>query len=265
MSGTISFEGTLAGPPWRLSGRPRVSGLSATGVIPQVASLRRGGITWRTEEADGSVVLHSASPESRGWVRPSEARTVAQAFMAAEDRRFLSHEGVDDYALGEALDAMAADLAAGEAVRVRGASTLSQQLAKNLFLDGDRTLTRKLRELLYTLELERALGKDRILELYLNVVELGPELYGVGAAAEAIFLKRPSALSPKEAAFLAVLLPSPRKGYADWYLADRVPEARIATVLDGMVELGALSAPEAAAAKAQTLRFVPPFVAPPGG
>lgn len=258
VAGTVAFTGRLAGPPWRLTGEPRVAGLSAEGVVPQVETLRRGGITWRTEGADGSVQVRRAGPGARGWTRPAEAMTVARAFMAAEDRRFLQHGGVDDYALGEALQAMAADLEAGGEVRVRGASTLSQQLAKNLFLDGERTLTRKLRELLYALELERALGKDRILELYLNVVELGPDIYGVSAAADAYFLKRPAALTAKEAAFLAVLLPSPRRGHAQWYLPGRVPEGRIAAVLEGMVEIGALSPEQAAREAARELRFVPP-------
>ncbi len=142
---------------------------------------------------------------------------------------------------------------------VYGGSTLTQQLAKNLFLDGrDRTMVRKLRELLYALELERTVGKERILELYLNIVELGPHLYGVGPAADAYFIKTPDRLTPREAAFLAVLLPSPRRLAERAWLAGRTPDARIDAVLDNMVDGKALTRARAEQARRAPLRIVPP-------
>jgi membrane peptidoglycan carboxypeptidase len=92
---------------------------------------------------------------------------------------------------------------------LRGASTLTQQLAKNLFLSRDRTLSRKAREALATVALEVGLGKRRILEIYLNLAEWGDGVNGIGEAARHWFGKDARALSPKEAAFLATVIPNP--------------------------------------------------------
>ena len=138
---------------------------------------------------------------------------------------------------------------------VRGGSTLTQQLAKNLFLRGDRTYARKLQELLYAVELERELGKPRILELYLNVVEWGPDLVGAKEAAEAYFLKEPKGLLPEEAAFLASILRSPRGSWAREYRDGRVNGRRLAWILDNMV---GLDPAERAAALDRDVHFVPP-------
>jgi monofunctional biosynthetic peptidoglycan transglycosylase len=130
-------------------------------------------------------------------------------------------------------------------------------LAKNLFCDpGDRTLARKLSELLYALELEAILPKQRILELYINIVELGPQVYGVGPAADAYFIKRPARMTPSEAAFLASILPAPRTYYRR-ALGGNLPRARMAFVLDNMANGGVLTAHEAAVAKARPPRIVP--------
>jgi monofunctional glycosyltransferase len=128
-----------------------------------------------------------------------------RAVIAAEDARFYEHGGVDWDAVREA---------AGRnwergALRA-GASTITQQLAKNLYLSPSRTPWRKLRELAITRELESTLSKDRILELYLNVVEFGPRTYGAEAAARRYFGKTAASLSAYEAATLAAVIPSPR-------------------------------------------------------
>ncbi|HCH65944.1 MAG TPA: hypothetical protein DFR83_24295, partial [Deltaproteobacteria bacterium] len=145
----------------------------------------------------------------------------------------------------------------------RGGSTITQQVAKNLFLETrERTLVRKLRELLYALELDRVVPKQRILELYINVVELGEDLYGVGPAASAYFLKRPARLTANEVAFLAALLPAPRsRGQRAWQ-GGRPPRARMNVILDNMRDLGRISPVEAAEAKRTTLRLVPPPKSP---
>jgi monofunctional biosynthetic peptidoglycan transglycosylase len=93
----------------------------------------------------------------------------------------------------------------------RGASTITQQLAKNLWLSPSRNLTRKIREALLTRQLEESLSKDRILALYLNVVEFGPGIYGAEAAARHYFGKSASELSPREGAMLAAGLPRPKQ------------------------------------------------------
>jgi membrane peptidoglycan carboxypeptidase len=105
--------------------------------------------------------------------------------------------------------ALLTDWARGGAAR--GASTVTQQLAKNLFLSRDKRLGRKLEELSLALLLESALGKDRILEIYLNVIEWGPNLFGLRPAARAYFDREPKDLTPTQMAFLVSLIPAPVK------------------------------------------------------
>lgn len=153
---------------------------------------------------------------------------VVRAFLVAEDGRFFVHHGFDLDRIGRAL---AVDL--GERRIDRGASTITQQVAKNLWLSGERTIGRKLEEAVLAWRLEQVLDKRRILELYLNLVELGPGTYGVQDGAERYFGKLPDELSADEAAQLAALLPAPRRGMdAAWHrryraLAARLPVERI--------------------------------------
>ena len=128
-----------------------------------------------------------------------------RAVIVAEDSRFREHAGVDWDAMREALRK---DYAKGK-LRV-GGSTITQQLAKNLYLSPARTPWRKLRELAIARRLESSLGKDRILELYLNVIEFGRRTYGAEAAARRYFGKAASGLTREEAALLAAVIPSPR-------------------------------------------------------
>ncbi|MCA1580142.1 MAG: monofunctional biosynthetic peptidoglycan transglycosylase [Acidobacteria bacterium] len=141
--------------------------------------------------------------------RPVPLRLVspflARAVVAAEDARFYEHTGMDWEAIRGAL---AKDW---QNKRLkRGGSTVTQQLAKNLYLSPARTPWRKLREWAIVGRLERALSKARILELYMNVIEFGPRTYGVEAAARRYFHKPASALTAREAATLAAMIPSPR-------------------------------------------------------
>jgi monofunctional glycosyltransferase len=133
------------------------------------------------------------------------ALSLQRAVVVAEDARFWEHEGVDWEAVRKVLQE---DLEEG-GVR-RGASTITQQLAKNLYLSPARTPWRKLREWAIARRLERELSKRRILELYLNVVEFGERTYGVQAASRRYFRKPASLLTPREAATLAAMIPSPR-------------------------------------------------------
>jgi monofunctional biosynthetic peptidoglycan transglycosylase len=130
---------------------------------------------------------------------------LVRAAVAAEDARFYEHAGVDWAAVRGALEK---DWD-GRNLR-HGASTITQQLAKNLYLSPRRTALRKLREWAITRKLEGTLTKRRILELYLNVVELGPRTFGAEAAARRYFGKPASSLSDLEAATLAAVIPSPR-------------------------------------------------------
>ena len=122
----------------------------------------------------------------------------------AEDINFFSHRGFDAGEIREALGR-----ALEERELPRGASTISQQLAKNLWLSPSRDPLRKTREAILTWQLERALGKRRILELYLNVVEFGPGVWGIESASRRYFGKPAAELTDDEAARLAASLPSP--------------------------------------------------------
>ena len=128
-----------------------------------------------------------------------------RAVVVAEDIAFFSHRGFE---LTEMRDALARALEDRELPR--GASTITQQLAKNLWLSASRTPLRKLREAALTWQLERTLDKRRILELYLNVAEFGPGVYGAEAASRRYFGKPAAALDEAEAARLAASLPAPR-------------------------------------------------------
>ena len=158
--------------------------------------------------------------------------TLKRAVIASEDASFIEHEGVDVEALEKAwnkntraeqraaqsvnrLDAARADgknkgIVANRPPKIVGGSTITQQLAKNLFLSGERTLLRKGQELLLTLLLERLLDKQRILEIYLNSVEWGEGIFGAQAAAQHYYRKPAARLSAYEAARLAVMLPRPK-------------------------------------------------------
>lgn len=231
---------------------PAADGLAAAGVLPDPGAWRRGSFTWRAPIEDGWVP-RTTGDGLPGWTPLSRAGLAPAAMIAAEDAAFRSHPGYHLPAIREALDAWMLEPDSAP----RGGSTITQQLAKNLFCDPmDRTLARKLRELIYALDLERTLPKERILELYINIVELGPDLYGVGPAADAYFIKQPARLTPTEAAFVAAILPSPRRGYAR-AVADRPPRARMAAILENMALGGALDPRAAAHAADAPLTIVP--------
>src|SRR3989304_1548083 len=130
---------------------------------------------------------------------------MAKAVIIAEDDKFWSHEGFDIEAMQKAIEK---DLLAGKFKA--GGSTISQQLAKNLYLSPAKSPIRKLREAIITWKLERTLSKRRILEIYLNAAEWGEGIFGVEAAARHHFGKSAAELSPMEAARLAAVLPNPR-------------------------------------------------------
>jgi monofunctional biosynthetic peptidoglycan transglycosylase len=140
------------------------------------------------------------------WVsRGSISSFAARAVIAAEDQKFLEHHGFDFASINDAL----AEYRAGNGLR--GASTISQQVAKNLFLWPGRSFVRKGLEAYFTLLLETLLPKQRILEIYLNVAELGPHVFGVGAGAELLLATDASRLTAAQAALLAAVLPNPKQ------------------------------------------------------
>jgi monofunctional biosynthetic peptidoglycan transglycosylase len=155
-----------------------------------------------------------------------------RAVVVAEDAKFLDHEGFDWEAIQ---DAMMKNTRKGRVVA--GASTISQQLAKNLFLSGERSWLRKGQEAIITWMLEQAMTKRRILELYLNVAEWGDGVFGAEAAARHHFGVSAEALNAEQAAWLAAILPAPRK-YARGRTTPYI-DGRVATILARMEKEGA--------------------------
>lgn len=155
------------------------------------------------------------------WVDYARISTqLKRAVVAAEDAKFMDHEGFDWEAISKAIERNEK-----KGRIVAGASTISQQLAKNLFLSGERSWIRKGQEAVITWMLETALPKRRILELYLNFAEWGEGVFGAEAAARYHFGGRAAGLGAEQAAYLAVILPSPRRyerGRITPYVANRM-------------------------------------------
>lgn len=207
-------------------------------MLPPVSSLQDTKKSFRIDVKDwhGERQQLLVGPENRHWARLSQIPLEMQwAVILSEDANFYHHEGLDMKAIREAIKY---DL---EKKRLaRGASTITQQAAKNLFLYRDKTITRKLKEVYLAKRMEQVLTKGRILELYLNVVELGPMVYGVGHGARYYFGKPPQALTPREAAFLAAMLPGPRVAYNPYRNLNRVLK-RSDHILRQLVNQGIIS------------------------
>jgi len=167
--------------------------------------MRDGQLPWRQEVVSLSAI----------------STTMQRAVLASEDAAFTQHQGIWWQSLESAWEKNAKAKAQAEkraqrqpekpvTVKIVGGSTITQQLAKTLFLSGERTLLRKAQEALITLALETFLSKSRILEIYLNQVEWGEGVFGIGAAAQHYFRKSAAQLSAWESARLAVMLPRPR-------------------------------------------------------
>jgi penicillin-binding protein 1A len=172
-----------------------------------------------------------------------------KAFIAVEDRRFYSHHGIDPVGLVRAVVANVLHKGISQ-----GGSTLTQQLAKNLWLSTERTLWRKAEEAALAVKLERSLGKKRILALYLNVVEWGDGVFGAEAAARRWFGVPASQLSAAEAVVLASMLPAPRR--ASLPAAPRWLAERSRRLLDRMQSAGRIDAEEHARAAAELERIL---------
>ncbi len=189
--------------------------------VPAFADLRRlqGPFVHRVREPDGRLFEMSAGPGTANWA-PLHVTSpfLVHAVLGHEDAAFLRHQG---FSVGSIRDALVRNLETG-AYR-RGGSTISMQLAKNVFLHREKTLARKAQELLLTWWLETALPKDELLALYLNVIEYGPGVYGIVNAADHYFGRHPSELTVAESGYLACILPDPKGFHAQWE-AGRPPE-----------------------------------------
>lgn len=179
-------------------------------VDPQSTAFERSE-AWRITSETGSL------PWAQTWVPYNQMSThLKRAVIASEDDGFATHDGVDWDALEKAwarntrAEQRAEKKGSTKPPKVVGGSTITQQLAKNLFLSGERTLLRKGQEFVLTMALELLLSKERILEIYLNSVEWGEGVFGAEAAAQHYFRKPAAKLSAYEAARLVVMLPRPK-------------------------------------------------------
>jgi hypothetical protein len=160
-------------------------------------------------DADGRAMELTTGPTTDRWVPLSDiSPNLETALVVCEDSRFFRHRGFDNEAIR---DSISDNLKAGHFVR--GGSTLTMQLAKNLYLSRDKTLSRKLQEAVLTLLLEERLSKQDILELYLNVVEFGPGIYGIRQGAQHYFNSHPGELSLGQALFFGSILPRPKANH----------------------------------------------------
>ncbi|HZS65289.1 MAG TPA: penicillin-binding protein 1A [Xanthobacteraceae bacterium] len=207
----------------------------------------------RVHAADGSLLAEYAT--QRRLYIPIQAvpKLVTNAFVAAEDKNFYEHGGLDFGGIMRAGIIYLEDRLSGRNKRPQGASTITQQVAKNFLLTNEVTFSRKIKEALLALKIERAYSKDKILELYLNEIYLGMSAYGIAAASLIYFDKSVNELTLPEAAYLAALPKAP-SDLNPYRQRDRAIERRN-YVLDRMIEDGFVSAKEGQEAKKAPLNI----------
>lgn len=202
---------------------------------------------------EGVQVVTWEKHRPASWVGLSEVSKAALgAIVVSEDWAFYQHKGYDPNQIKEALNK---DMAKGKFAR--GASTITQQVAKNLFLNSEKNIMRKAKELFLAIKLEEKFKKPKILEAYLNIAEFGEDLYGIGAASNFYFNKPASELSAKEGAFLAMLLPSPKR-YSQSFRAKqltRYASKTVGDILEKMVQAQYLTEEQQVLETAKPLSF----------
>jgi monofunctional biosynthetic peptidoglycan transglycosylase len=209
-----------------------VGGLLAYGLyrlvereFPDVAVLntKYPVVIYRGPKVPRQIKLSGSPPAS--WVRIGAiSKSAIGAVVVSEDWAFFSHDGFDANQLKEAIKEDIADRRFA-----RGASTITMQVVKNVFLSQEKTLYRKAKEFVLAIRLDRHVSKRKILEVYFNIAEWGEGIFGIRAAARKYFAKSPAELTPKEGAFLAMLLPSPKR-YSQSFRAGRLTAYAAKTV-----------------------------------
>ncbi len=210
-------------------------------------------VTTRVHAGNGALMAEYA--RERRLFLPIQAipDRVKAAFLSAEDKNFYNHPGIDVWGLGRAIATNLQNMGSGR--RPVGASTITQQVAKNFLLSADQTMDRKIKEAILSFRIEQAYSKDKILELYLNEIFFGMNSYGIAGAALTYFDKSVTELTIAETAYLAALPKGPSN-----YHPFRREEAAIERrnwVIDRMVENGYVSVSDGAAAKEQPLGVKP--------
>ncbi len=212
---TQTIKAKKVRPAWRVWTLRILLGLMALAMIYHLTVLFRV-VRYRSINPEVTAMMEQRADEAEAQNLPAKREktwvpyerlspNLVRAVLAGEDSRFFDHSGFD---WEEIEKAMEKNWQKGRFER--GASTISQQLAKNLFLSTSKNPVRKLHEALITWEMEMALGKRRILEIYLNVIEWGDGIYGAEAAARQYFGSSAASLSQEQAAYLAAMIPNPR-------------------------------------------------------
>ena len=217
--------------------------------LPDVQPLRQKNPTVTALMQQRAIERHWNVRPIRSWVSYNNISPhLRNAVLIAEDSAFFQHPGYDLEELKES-----AKRNWREKRFARGASTITEQLAKNLYLSTSKNPMRKVREFFIAQELEEHLSKQRIFEIYLNLIEWGDQIYGIGPAARTYFGKSPSELLPEEAAVLAAMIPNPRR-----YTPSRAPaylEKRKADILSRLARYNYLDKEEYEAARARPVVF----------
>jgi len=260
--GTFDLTARFSGPlrdrsRWDLGWKGDWSRLTvfSSGVGGAIAGLGEP-FPYTIEQPDGTVLQRVMGPSDPHFIGLGLIHPHLQAAaVVCEDASFHVHKGFDERELREALIENLREPGEG-----RGGSTITQQVAKNLFLSGERTWTRKLQEAILTWSIEQSVGKARILEIYLNLAQFGPGTYGVRDAAHHYFGTSTRQLNTMECVFLATILPSPDR-YHDYYHPQGAVSANWDThmrdVLRRMHSQGYLGESEYGIAQHQLVRFVP--------
>ncbi|MGB8817455.1 MAG: penicillin-binding protein 1A [Rhizobiaceae bacterium] len=215
----------------------------------QVLAEYQPPVTTRIHSVDGALMGEFAKQKRLYLPIQAVPDMVKAAFISAEDKNFYKHPGIDVYGLARAVATNVQNLGSGR--RPIGASTITQQVAKNFLLSSDQTFDRKIKEAILSLRIEQAYSKDRILELYLNEIFFGLNSYGIAGAALTYFDKSVNELTVAEAAYLAALPKGP-SNYHPFRQTERAIERRN-YVIDQMVENKYVSAQDAETAKALPL------------
>ncbi|HEU5076584.1 MAG TPA: biosynthetic peptidoglycan transglycosylase [Polyangiaceae bacterium] len=216
----------------------------------------------QVKDVTGRIVSIETGPGTSSWTPYAGiSPNMETAVLICEDGGFLRHDGFDRQAIENSIKE---NVKAGRFVR--GASTISMQLAKNLYLSFDKTLSRKLQEAVLTTLLEQELSKEEMMELYLNVIEYGPGIYGITAAAEHYFKTTPAALSLGQALYLASILPNP----ANHHFTEAGPVSDgwhryLQKLMRIAVKIGRISEAEYEAALEEEIRFGVPATGRAGG
>jgi hypothetical protein len=219
-----------------------------------IEELRDGSFMQRVEESDGKVYDFLVGKDSEDWTPMEEISLyLKNGILTTEDGAFFSHRG---FITVQVLRSIVENVVAGGFKR--GASTITMQFVKNTLLTREKTISRKLQEMVLTWWVEQNLSKDRILTLYFNLIEFGPGIYGIHDAAAHYFDSRPIDLTPWQAAFLLSIIPNPKKYHALFFEKNEVPAywtERVRRILDHMHNKGRLTDEEWAMARITPITF----------